>query len=58
MTVTRSGSLGLAAVVRRGSGERALPRGVLLISGGQGSVLLLVIGGAGSAQGVRLTLTA
>ena len=58
VTVARSGSLGLRAVVRRGSAERALPPGVLQISGGQGSLLLLVIGGAGSAQGLRLVLTA
>ena len=58
VTVTRGGSLGLRAVVRRGSAERALPRGVLRLSGGQGSVLVLVIGGAGSARGVRLTLAA
>jgi hypothetical protein len=56
--VTRSGALGLGAVVRRGSLERALPRGVLRISGGQGSLLLLVVGGAGSAHDVRVTLTA
>jgi hypothetical protein len=58
VTVTRAGSQGLGAVVRRGSLERALPRGVVQIPGGQGSVLVLAIGGAGNAHGIRVTLTA
>lgn len=58
VTVRRSGALGVAAVVRRGRAARAVPRGTLTISGGQGSLLVLVVGGAGGVQDVRLTLTA
>jgi hypothetical protein len=58
VTVRRSGALGLAAVVRRGRGARVVPRGGLKVSGGQGSLFVLVIGGAGSVQDVRLTLKA
>jgi len=58
VTVRRSGALGVAAVVRRGRAARVVPRGALTISGGQGSLLVLVVGGAGGVQDVRLTLTA
>jgi hypothetical protein len=59
VSVRRTGARRLGAVVRRGSRERALANnGSLLLSGGQGSLLVLVIGGAGGAQDVRLTLTA
>ena len=56
--ITRGGAAGLGVVVRRGSAERAVPRGALRISGGQGALLLLVVGGATGLQDVRLTLTA
>ena len=50
---------GLAVVVRRGRAAARRPaRRPLRISGGQGALLVLVVGGAGSAQDVRLTLTA
>jgi hypothetical protein len=58
LTVRRTGAKRLGAVARRGSQERALASGALRLSGGQGSLLVLVIGGASSAQAVRLTLTA
>jgi hypothetical protein len=56
--IARGGAVGLGVVVRRGSAERVVPPGVLRIAGGRGSLLLLVVGGAGSVQDVRLTLTA
>jgi hypothetical protein len=58
VTLRRAGALWLGALVRRGSRERLLAPGALLLSGGQGPVLVLVIGGAGGAQDVRLTLSA
>jgi hypothetical protein len=56
--IARSGAAGLGVVVRRGSLERAVPRGALRISGGQGALLLLVVGGAAGVEDVRLALTA
>ena len=45
--------------MRRGRAARAVARrGALTIAGGQGSLLVLVVGGAGGVQDVRLTLTA
>jgi hypothetical protein len=56
--IERSGAAGRGVVVRRGRAERTVPRGVLRMSGGQGSLLLLVVGGAAGVQDVRLVLTA
>jgi len=56
--IARSGAAGLGVVVRRGRLERAVPRGALRISGGQGALLLLVVGGAAGVADVRLALTA
>jgi hypothetical protein len=58
LTVRRSGALGPGVVVRRGGIERELAGGVLRLADGQGSLLILVIGGAGGVQNARLTLTA
>jgi hypothetical protein len=59
VTVRRTGALRLGVVVRRGAAERGLASGgALRLAGGQGSLLLLVIGGAGGTQDVRLTLSA
>ena len=59
VTVRRSGALGArrrsCAAARASARSRAAS---LRISGGQGSLLVLVVGGAGGAQDVRLTLTA
>jgi hypothetical protein len=58
VTLRRSGARRVGLLVRRGSAQRS-PRGALLrLHAGSGSLLLLVIGGAGSAQNIRLTLTA
>jgi len=57
VTIRRTGGRRLAVVVRRGSAERSLGSGVLRLRSGAGSLVLLVIGGAGGAQAVRLTLT-
>jgi|tagenome__1003787_1003787.scaffolds.fasta_scaffold20890947_2 hypothetical protein len=56
--IVRSGATGVGVVVRRGRGERAVPRGALRISRGQGALLVLVAGGAAGVADVRLTLTA
>jgi hypothetical protein len=58
VTVRRGGALRLGAVVRRGSREVPLPRGVVRLSDGQGALLILVVGGVSAAQDVSLTLTA
>ncbi len=58
VTVLRGGAPGLAVVVRRGRAARVIPRGSVTVSGGRGSLLVLVVGGAGSTLDVRLTLTA
>jgi hypothetical protein len=59
VTVRRTGALRLGVVVRRGAAERGLASGgALRLAGGQGSLVLLVIGGAGGTQDVRLTLSA
>ncbi len=58
VTVRRSGALGLGVVVRRGSSERALARGALRVTTGQGSLLVLVAGGARGVRDVRLTISA
>jgi hypothetical protein len=58
VTLRRAGGLHLGVVVRRGSVERPLGRGPLRLRGGEGSLRVLVIGGGGGAQDVRLTLTA
>jgi hypothetical protein len=57
VTLRRSGGLRLAVAVRRGSAERSLGSAALRLRSGAGSLLLLVIGGAGGTQDVRLTLT-
>jgi hypothetical protein len=57
VTLRRAGGLRLAVAVRRGSAEHALGSAVLRLGRGAGSLLVLVIGGAGGAQDVRLTLT-
>jgi hypothetical protein len=58
VTVRRSGALRPGVVVRRGAHEHVLAGGGLRLTGGQGSLLVLVVGGAGAVQDVRLTLTA
>jgi hypothetical protein len=57
VTVRRSGSSHVAVVLRRGSRERTLASGSLRLAGGQGSLLILVAGGASSAHGIRLVLS-
>jgi hypothetical protein len=57
VTVRRGGALRLRAVVRRGSREVPLARGAVRLSGGQGALLILVIGGSYAAQDVRLALS-
>jgi hypothetical protein len=57
VTLRRSGGLRLGVVVRRGSAERSLGSAALHLRSGAGSLLVLVIGGAGGTQDVRLTLT-
>jgi hypothetical protein len=54
----RSGSRRIGVVVRRGASERMLGSAALRLSGGREALLVLVIGGAGRAQRVRLTLVA
>jgi hypothetical protein len=56
VTLRRSGGRHLGVVVRRGSAERALGSAALRMSG-TGSLLVLVVGGGGGTQDVRLTLT-
>ena len=58
ITLRRTGALRPGVVVRRGSREFTLTRGALRLRGGQGPLLILVIGGAGGAQDVRLALSA
>jgi hypothetical protein len=57
VTLRRTGGLRLGVVVRRGTAERLLGHGALRLRGGAGPLLVLVIGGGGGAQDVRLTLT-
>ncbi|HET6171062.1 MAG TPA: hypothetical protein VFD90_00565 [Gaiellales bacterium] len=57
VTLRRSGARRLGVVVRRGSAEHSLAGGALRIESGQGSLLVLVIGGGGGAQNVQLTLS-
>jgi hypothetical protein len=57
VTLRRAGGRHLGVVVLRGSVERALGGAALRLTGGQGSLLVLVIGGGGGAQDVRLTLS-
>ena len=56
VTLRRAGALRLGVVVRRGSREFVLSHGALRVPGGEGSLLILVIGGAGSAQDIRIAL--
>ena len=58
VTLRRAGALRLGVVVRRGSRELALAGGALRLSGGQGSLLILAIGGASAPRDVQLTLSA
>jgi hypothetical protein len=58
VTVRRTGALRPGVVVRRGARERALTGGVLRLASGQGSLLVLVVGGPRAVQDVRLTLSA
>jgi len=44
--------------VRRGAQERALAGAAVRLNGRQGTLLVLLIGGGGGTQDVRLTLTA
>lgn len=57
-TLRRSGSRRIGVVVRRGASERMLGSGALRLAGGPETLLVLVIGGAGRAENVRLTLVA
>jgi hypothetical protein len=58
VTVRRTGAAGLGVVVRRGSSERTLSgSGPLRLTSGRGSLLVLVAGGASSAQEIRLVLS-
>ena len=58
VTVRRMGGSGLAIVVRRGSSERTLSGGgPLRLTSGRGSLVVLVAGGATSAQDIRLVLS-
>ena len=52
-----NGPVSVTFVVRRGSAERSLGSAALRLRSGAGSLLVLVIGGAGGTQDVRLTLT-
>jgi hypothetical protein len=56
VSVRRSGGRRLGVTVRRGSAERVLGGAVLRLRSGEGSLLVLVIGGGGGAQNVRVTL--
>jgi hypothetical protein len=57
VTLRRSGGLHVAVVVRRGFAEHSLGRGPLRLQSGAGPLLVLVVGGGGGTQDVRLTLT-
>ncbi|MDX6539186.1 MAG: hypothetical protein QOI71_796, partial [Gaiellales bacterium] len=58
VTVRRVGGAALAVAVRRGSSERTVPkRGPLRLASGRGSLVVLVAGGATSAQDIRLVLS-
>jgi hypothetical protein len=57
VSVRRTGAAGLGVVVRRGSFEWTFAGGVVRISGGQGPLLVLVVGGAAAVRSIRLTLT-
>lgn len=57
VTLRRAGGRRLGVAVQRGSVERALGSAVLRLTSGAGSLLVLVIGGGGGAQSVRITLT-
>lgn len=57
VTARRLGGRRLAVELRRGATQRALGGAVLRLAGGRGSLLVLVIGGGGGEQSVRVTLT-
>ena len=58
ITLRRSGGLHLAVVVRRGSAERSLGGAALHLRSGAGPLLVLVVGGGGGPQNVRITASA
>jgi hypothetical protein len=57
VTLRRSGSSHIGVVIRRGSSERTLAGGSLRLANGRGALSILVIGGASSAQSIRLVLS-
>ncbi len=58
VAIRRTGSRRLAVVVRRGVRELPVSSQILELHDGSGSLLVLVVGDAGAAQEVRLTLSA
>ena len=58
VTLRRTGARRVGIVVRRGAQERALAGAAVRLNGRQGTLLVLLIGGGGGTQDVRLTLTA
>jgi hypothetical protein len=57
VSLRRAGGRRLAIEVRRGSAEHALGGAVLRLRSETGSLLVLVIGGGGGVQNVRITLS-
>jgi len=58
ITLRRAGGLHLAVVVRRGAVDRTLGTAALHLRSGSGPLLVLVIGGGGGTQSVRITASA
>jgi hypothetical protein len=58
VTLQRTGARRLRVIVQRGAREYALGRRGLRLAGGQGPLRILVIGGAGGAQDIRVALGA